>query len=145
MKRKARGYLVPDTDDEEDDADEEMDNILAEIRPARKPSQTSKGKRKVISVTRSDDKADGDVDPTRHASGPLSEHGQQEARALGDQTWSAAEALARKYGKSVTSIMQAAGLGIQNARTGKNFSNMFRSWYASCHGASSESELPACF
>jgi hypothetical protein len=62
--------------------------------------------------------------------GPLSADARKEAQELGKQTQAAGVLLAKKYNKSYESIMVAAGLGIQNARQGKNFSNQYKKWYS---------------
>lgn len=76
-----------------------------------------------------DDQGENGAKELGYAHGPMSNQAVEEAVALGKATRESAEAIVKKYGKSVCSVMIAAGLSIQNARV-TNFSNLHKVWYA---------------
>lgn len=77
-----------------------------------------------------DDSEDHDLESRRR--GPLSKAGMQEAAELGRQTRCSAEEIAKKYGKSVRTVMISVGLAVQTARQ-IYFSNAYKVWYAHHH------------
>jgi hypothetical protein len=132
---------VSDTDEEDLEAEDEMlEDVVPELgiggESAKPFTAKQKGKGRAVDDRKgSDCDRDEDSDPEAVAKGhrtpgPMSAEARAEAQALGDDVQSRARALADKYNKPYGSIMLAAGLTIQKARHGQNFSNQFKTWYS---------------
>jgi hypothetical protein len=79
---------------------------------------------------------DLDVEPTEeeHVTaqkkrGPMPKVAWDKARELGQRILTAADQLAREFGKSRRDILIAAGLGITTSHKKRNHANTYRSWY----------------
>ena len=132
QKCRSHGKSVSDTDEEDLEADKMMDDVVPELgawKSGKCFTGKQKGKKRAVDkekgVNSNDDEANDQEDVPKgcHTPGPLSAKARAEAQALGDHVQNRARALADKYNKPYGSIMLAAGLTIQKARHGQNFSN----------------------
>ena len=153
-KRRSRGKSVSDTDEEDLEAEDEMmDDVVPELgarKSGKRFTGKQKGKKRAVDkekgVDSDDDEANDqeDVPKGRRTPGPLSAKARAEAQALGDHVQNRARALADKYNKPYGSIMLAAGLTIQKARHGQNFSNQFKVWYSAKNPKPEDSKCSFC-
>ena len=109
-----------DNDDEDEDEDDNKDN-------------DNDGKNVIGAVT-NDIGTSSDLKPSR-----FSKTAMREITALRDSCRLEAQALAKKYNKTVRQVMLKAGFSVRPARA-SNIWNMFRSWYALKY----KSELEGC-
>jgi hypothetical protein len=144
QKLLSRGRDVSDTEDEDQEAEDEMMDDVVPESPARcgasarrpktygRSKASPKGPRRDAVEEGEGDEDDADGGKSRYVTGPLSKEPLQEIQELASRTQKDAEALALKYRKSVRSIMIAAGLSIHQSRR-DNFSNKFKIWYSHVH------------
>jgi hypothetical protein len=134
--RLSRGKEVSDTEAEELEDEEELEGEVVSDEGVKRcqrnspPRLTTKQKGKGREIAEEvDGQGENGAEESGYAHGPMSKQAVEEAVELGKATRESAEAIAKKYGKPVRSVMIAAGLGIQNARA-TNFSNLHKVWYA---------------
>jgi len=163
-----RGRSVSDTEDEDQEAEDQMNSEVVPESDAhhrhravpkaktKSLSAKQKGKQRATDPTDSageDEDGNGDDDEemddnskddshprVRYVTGPLSEEAQEEVQKLGEETKARADDLARKYRKSPGVIMRMAGLGVQNARQRDNIANKHKTWYSHYHPKPDTSE-----